>query len=438
MMSNKKSFVFLTVASMFKNKYRIIPWLIWFLGALFYFYENLLQVSLGVMTKDLMSYFSIDETKLSVLASCYFYAYAFIQIPAGVLIDNYKIRNILLCAIFLCVSGCFLFLISANVFSAYVGRFFVGLGSGFAAISSMKLATNWFPPKKFPLLVSLMVTLGMTGSIVGEGPLSLLVDTIGWQKSILFLSFSGMILFVFVAFFVRENPSSFTEPREYKGGKIFDGAKEVLFCKKSWFLATYAGLMFAPTVIFGGLWGVPFITEFYGIEKTVTASIVSVLFLGWVIGSPVTGLLATYLNKNFVMLYGTLGALINIILVLYYRFESLNHLSLCLFLFGFFSSCFLPAFALIKDIHNSKNSGVALGFMNTANTLGGALGLSFIGFLFNIKWGNWLGSFVSPLLNYQIVLTILPIMLVVSLFLAFFFQKEKRPKQESLSFCAED
>lgn len=416
----------------FYKKNNMIPWLVWLLGASFYFYENLLQVSPGVMTKDLMNYFFIDESKLSVLASFYFYAYAFIQIPAGILIDNYKIRNILLFAISLCVSGCFLFLVSTNIYYAYFGRFFIGLGSGFAAISTMKLATTWFPSKKFPLLVGLMVTLGMTGSIVGEGPLSLLVDIVGWQRSILFLSLFGIILFVLVAFIVKEKETSALKTKKQRNSEILNGAKEVVFCKKSWLLAMYAGLMFAPTVIFGGLWGVPFLTEFYIIQKTVAASIVSFLFLGWVVGSPVTGFLATFLNKNQVMLYGTLGALVNILLILYHQFSSLVTLSFCLFLFGFFSSCFLPAFSLIKDIHKPQNSGVVLGFMNTANTLGGALGLSLIGFLFNVKLEYWLNFDVSMSLNYQIILTVLPLMMLFSLGLVFFLSKKGKNQASAL------
>lgn len=395
---------------------KLTPWVIWLVGALFYFYENLLQVSPGVMTQGLMKHFSIDATQLSILASFYFYAYAFIQIPAGILIDNYNIRKILLCAIFLCVLGCFLFWTSTTLTQASFGRFLIGLGSGFAAITSMKLSTNWFEPKKFPFLVGLMITLGMTGSIVGEGPLALLVENIGWQQTILTFAVSGIVLFIFVALIVKDNPN-LTMPKtdKNKNNTLFTGLKEIISCKNSWKLAIYAGLMFAPTVIFGGLWGVPFIMEFYAVEKPVAASIVSVLFLGWVIGSPVTGILAGYFERKMVMLYGTLGTLMSITLIIYYHFSSLNELTVCVFVFGFLSSCFVPAFSLIKDLHKACYSGVVLGFMNTANTLAGAFGLTMIGFLFKVNWGTLFMTNISPLVNYQIILTILPCMVMISL-----------------------
>lgn len=395
------------------DKY-FLAWFIWLLGALFYFYENLLQVSPAVMTHDLMQFFSIDETKLSILASCYFYAYAFIQIPAGILIDNYKIKYVLLCAVFFCVVGCFLFLMSSTVYEASFGRFFIGLGSGFAAISAMKLATSWFSAKKFPFLVGLMVTLGMSGSIVGEGPLAVVVEKFGWQQSMLYLGLAGVALFILIALVVKENPFTLSKVKKTSQQGIFTGVKEIIVCKNSWALAIYAGLMFAPTVILGGLWGVPFLMEFYKIQKTVAASIVSLLFLGWVIGSPCTGFLATYYDRKKVMLYGTIGTFLTIMLILYHKFDSLGSLSVCVFLFGFLSSCFLPAFSVIKDLHKPQNSGVVLGFMNTANTLGGALGLSFIGLLFKVNWDHWFGTTINAILNYQIVLGILPLMIFIS------------------------
>lgn len=402
---------------------KFTPWVIWFVGALFYFYENLLQVSPGVMTQSLMQYFTINETQLSILAAFYFYAYAFIQIPAGILIDNYNIRKILLCAIFLCVLGCLLFWTASTLIQASCGRFLIGLGSGFAAITSMKLSTSWFAPKKFPFLVGLMVTLGMTGSIVGEGPLALLVDRIGWQHTILFFAVSGIVLFTFVALIVKENPEKNLKinQRSLEKNNIFSGLKEICYCTNSWGLALYAGLMFAPTVIFGGLWGVPFIMEFYTVPKPVAASIVSVLFLGWVIGSPLIGIIASYFNRKIVMFYGTLGTLLTLLLMLYYRFETLNELTVCIFIFGFLSSCFLPAFSLIKDLHKSCFSGVVLGFMNTANTLAGAFGLTFIGFLFKVNWEKILGKSISVLMNYQIILSILPCMILISLLMISIF-----------------
>lgn len=394
-----------------------LPWIIWSLGALFYFYENLLQVSPGVMVQDLMKSLSVNGTSLSNLASFYFYAYALIQIPAGILIDNFKIKIILLSALSFCIFGCLLFATSHEMVQASFGRSLIGIGSGFAAISSMKLAVNWFEPKKFSFLVGLMVTLGMTGSIVGGGPLAVLVEHIGWRSSLLALGFVGLILFALIAFFVKEKSGKIERSNIYQEKiKILSGLKEIIVCKRSWFLAIYAGLMFSPTAIFGGLWGIPFIMEYYNVTKPIAASLVSFLFLGWVIGGPLSGFFAQYIEEKKIMLYGSIGAMLSISIILYVNLHNTAILAFFIFLFGFSSSYFLPSFSLIKTLHKPHNSGVVLGFMNTANTIGGALGLPIVGILLDfLQKDSTVNNIKSySVSNYQMSLSILPIMLGIA------------------------
>lgn len=70
-----------------------LPWLIWCIAALFYFYEFFLQVSPNVMVPELMSSFHVTAASLGNLAAFYFYAYAIMQIPAGVLLDFFGPRR---------------------------------------------------------------------------------------------------------------------------------------------------------------------------------------------------------------------------------------------------------------------------------------------------------------------------------------------------------
>ncbi|MDF1683989.1 MAG: MFS transporter [Legionellaceae bacterium] len=415
-----------TSSTRYKTTY--LPWLIWFLGAFFYFYENLIQVSPGVMVHDLMRDLSMDAGQLGILAGFFFYTYAPIQIPAGVLADHYNVRSLLVAAILFCTLGCAFFATSHSMWQASCGRLLIGLGSGFAAICSMKLATLLFPPRRFPFFVGLMVTLGMTGSIMGGGPLAIMVDNIGWRVTLYAFAVLGLILAVFVVWLVQtEQPNQEKTELEHEKTHILHGLKLVISCKKSWIVAGYGGLMFAPTSIFGGLWGVPFIMRAYMLDKPTAASLVSLLFLGWVIGGPLTGFLAgQFKTKRPIMLSGSFGALVSIILILYVPHLPLAMLGFFIFTFGLASSCLLPAFSLIKEIHDESNSGAALGFMNTANMLGGAIGLPLVGCLLNFTWhGNMEhGIKTYSTSNYMSALSLLPLMIFIS-FALLCFIKEK-------------
>ncbi|MCH9757044.1 MAG: MFS transporter [Gammaproteobacteria bacterium] len=412
------------------NKARYLPWLIWFLGAFFYFYENLLQVSPSVMVQDLMRALSIDAGGLGLLAGAFFCGYAPIQIPAGVLADHYNVRLLLATAISFCVVGCILFVTSHGIYQAALGRLLVGIGSGFAAICSMKLATLLFPAKKFPFLIGLMVTFGMTGSIMGGGPLAVVVESIGWRQALYALILLGIVLAVLVVWLVHEKKHTTAETkRPHQNDHFLHGLIQVLACRRSWSIAGYGGLMFAPTSIFGGLWGVPFIMQAYQLDKPTAASLVSLLFLGWVIGGPLTGLVAgQFEKKRPTLLIGSLGALTSMIIILYFTNLPLFMLGLVIFSFGLFSSCFLPSFSIMKEIHDAAYSGAALGFMNTANMIGGLIGLPLVGWVLNRLWdGNMLEGVKSYTTgNYVTSLSLLPIMMLISIVLLYFVDEEKR------------
>lgn len=404
------------------NSSAILPWMVWFLAALFYLYENIIQVSPGVMVTDLMTAFAINSGALGSLTAFFFYSYAGMQIPVGVLVDNYDARYLLTGATLSCVVGCFLFATAHSLSVAALGRLLIGFGAAFAAVCTMKLASTWFPVRKFSLLVGLMVTMGMLGSMIGEKPLAILVENVGWRQAILSLSGFGVVLALLIFCIVRESPSTVKKAahHETKGHPLLQGLLQVIKCSQSWILAVYGGLMFASTSIFGGLWGVPFLMNAYNLSRPEAAGVVSIMFFGWVVGAPLSGVLTNLVNSYKKVLWiSSLGALTVILIVLFVSNLPLFILSALIFSFGVFSSFFLPSFTLMYDLHSDGNSGAALGFMNTANMVGGAIGQPVIGMILDMLWDGSMvnNARVYSTANYQYALSCLPVMIAISLLL---------------------
>lgn len=419
-----------------KNSFSpLLPWVIWFLGALFYLYENVIQVSPGVMGSDLMTAFAINSGSLGAVIGFFFYSYAGMQIPVGVMVDNYDARILLTVATLSCVLGCLLFGSANSIPFLAVGRLLIGFGAAFAAVCSMKLAANWFPAKQFSLLVGLMVTIGMIGSVIGEKPLAILVEHVGWRNALFILAGLGLVLVLLIFCFVRHSPEYYGKPmqfnikrKEERTHSLIHGLLKVFACSESWLLATYGGLMFASTSIFGGLWGVPFLMQAYGLDRPTAAGIVSMLFWGWVVGAPLSGVLVNYFNSYKKILWiGSVGALSLMLILLYLSHLSMFSLRMLIFGFGLFSSFFLPSFTLMHDLHSDGNSGAALGFMNTANMVGGAVGQPLIGMLLDMSWDGTMANNarVYSAASYQFSLTLLPILIAISLILLPFIKEKK-------------
>lgn len=169
----------------YPDKKRYFPWLIWALGAAFFFSEYFARVAPSVMVPELMQSFHVKALSLGALSAFFYYAYVAMQIPVGALVDRYGSHRLLTVAAALCGISCLLFSMAQTLLIAELGRLLMGFSAAFAFVGALKLATVWFPASRFGLLSGLTQALGMAGAAVGEGPISVSVAAIGWRPTML-------------------------------------------------------------------------------------------------------------------------------------------------------------------------------------------------------------------------------------------------------------
>jgi MFS family permease len=399
------------------------PWIIWALGCLFYFYEFLLQVSPSVMSTELMHDFSITSHALGILAGIYFYSYAAMQLPGGLLMDQFGPRRLLTLATAVCAISTLAFGLTDSFYMACLARLAMGLGSAFALIGTLKLSVNWFPAHRFAVLTGSIITIGMLGAIGGETPLALMIDHLGWRPSFLLMGYIGLFL-AFLIFTISKDNSSEISPSkittEADQISLFKGLIVMLKNKQLWIVAIYGGLMYLGTPVFCGLWGVPFLMLKMHITKTVAANLVSLVFVGWAIASPLWGSFSNKIGKRKPpMRIGASGALMTTVVFIYAPIQSTVIMQILLLAFGIFSAGFLTAFSVAKELCPARYVASGLGFMNMMNMIGIALIQPFIGYLLDRFWQGQLANNIRiyPLEAYYIALSLLPLAIFISLIL---------------------
>ena len=72
------------------------------IASLFYLYEFFLRVAPSSMMHELMRDLSANSTSIGTMSGFFFFGYAPMQIPVGVLCDRYSPKFLLICAVFLC------------------------------------------------------------------------------------------------------------------------------------------------------------------------------------------------------------------------------------------------------------------------------------------------------------------------------------------------
>jgi len=401
-------------------KYPFRAIIIWFISALFMFYKYAIDVSPSVMTHALMKSFHIDATALGNLTASYFYAYLLLQIPAGILLDRFGPRKTTTLAILLCSSGSLLFAHAPSFLIACISRFLTGIGAAFAVVNCLKLIANWFPPKRFALMAGLMMTMAMLGAVGGQAPLSAFIQKVEWQQAIKILSLTGFLLAILFWVIVRDGPKE--EHTAFNRVPVISNLKNIFKNPQSWWLSLYSGFAFAPVMVFGGLWGVSFIEEALHTPPHLGAQIVSLIFVGFAIGSPFFGWLSDRIKKRHpIMVFGTFFSLISICLVIYLPNISTILASILLFSFGFFISSFLLCFTMIREINLAILAATAVGFMNAFDALVGALSDPLAGKILDSYWDGILvnGAMIFSVDAYRIAFLIIPLYLILSLLTLF-------------------
>ncbi len=405
-----------------KLAYPIRAWTIWLLSAFFMFYKYALEVSPSVMTSTLMKTFHINGVQLGNLAACYFYAYLLLQIPAGLLLDKFGPRKVTTISIAVCAGGSLIFANADTLFLAGVGRFLTGAGAAFAAVNCLKLIANWFPFRHFAFMAGLMMTLAMLGAVGGQAPLAEFIAAFEWRNSLEIIGFAGLILAGIFWLVVRDRAPDHIREKHIVSTKIslWDSLKVIFKNSQAWWLSAYSGFAFAPVMVFGGLWGVPFVAESFNLSHNIASQSVSLIFIGFAVGAPMFGWFSDWIGRRrIVMFWGTLFALFSITTVIYAPGISYSLLALLLFIFGFSISSFLLSFTMIREVTQPFLAATAIGFMNAFDASLGAFSDPLTGKFLDMGWDGRMvdGARAFALHSYKAAFLIIPIFLVISLFL---------------------
>lgn len=407
----------------------IIPWFICLLAAIFYCYDFYLRVMPSVMIEPLEKQYQIGAGVIGLISAFYYYAYTPLQIPAGIIVDKYSTRLVLTASLALCTLGTFIFAIFTNVPAAYAGRILMGFGSAFAFVGALKLGALWLPKKYFALFIGLTASLGTLGAIFADVVLSRLVSHLGWRGATYITATIGAILTVMMLIFVRDKPKWVKKPpRSYTSWKVIWKRVGALFANWQFWMNSIVGcFLFVPISVFASLWGVAFLTQSFQLSETESSTVVSLIFIGMLIGSPLIGWISDLIKKRRLPIFiGTFMAFWVSLILIYVNQLSSWVVLLLLFLLGFFSSPQVLVFAIAREISPPRSTGISTATTNFIVTSGGAIFQPLIGYLLQAQWLGTMTPAGTPFYtieDYRLSLLILPGVLLLAFLMTFFIPK---------------
>ena len=398
------------------------------IAAFFYCYEFVLRIIPGILQAELSNRFGhISAAMFGQISALYYFAYSPMQLPVGMLMDRFGPRRLLTIACACCCLGSYLFAFNSSLAFIGVGRFMVGFGSSFAFVGVLTLATMWLPKQFFSLFAGLMTTLGMLGNVYAELKITHMVANVGIDSVLMGTVIIGSILTLIISFVVRDN-QVYIEDHHTSLKPFFKEVLHVLCSSKVWLVGLIGACLYTSLSVFGELWGQTYLEQAHHLSKLQSAHTMSMLFIGWAIGAPLSGFLSDkFANRVIPLLIGAVGSLICIYVVIYASHLPYWLLNTFILLYGVFSATEIIVFIMAKEISGVKISGTVFAVTNMIVTLLGAIFQPLVGWILDIFGHGQLveGHYHYLVEDYQRALAILPLSLVVVIFLCFIVRERK-------------
>jgi MFS family permease len=256
---------------------RVRAWIIWTTGLLAYIVAVLDRTTLGVSGLNAAERFAATPGVLSTFVVLQVVVYAVAQVPAGLLLDRFGSRALIVAGAALMATGQLILALTSSLPLAIGARAVVGLGDAVTFISVLRLVPHWFPPRRVPLLTQLTGICGQLGQVLSALPFLALLAGTTWATAYVSVAAFGVLALVLVLVVVKDAPHGRVVTTETPSVRATLASVKTVWLRPGTRLGffTHMGTQFSVTV-FALMWGVPYLTVAQGQSTHVAGAMLTV------------------------------------------------------------------------------------------------------------------------------------------------------------------
>lgn len=256
-----------------------------------YFFSYYYRISPAVIAPYLAQEFSLGAERLGLLASIFFYVFAFAQFPLGPALDSIGPRRVISTLSAAGALGSLIFALAPSYGICLFGRALLGLGMSCMFMGSLMVVALWYPPRLFATLAGMVSALGNIGALTAAVPLALMAESIGWRTSFLFFAAINLLLALSIWMVVRDHPTSEQNEHlpvreKYAVGQAY---RRILSTPSFWGIAALSFFTTGSFFSFQSLWGGTFLMDVFGLKPREAGWLISCLTAGFISGTLLTG-----------------------------------------------------------------------------------------------------------------------------------------------------
>ncbi|MBN2160023.1 MAG: MFS transporter [Spirochaetes bacterium] len=413
------------------NRYRYaIFWVLAVSYILVYFH----RLCAAVVAVDMMEDLKTGGALMGMLGAAYYYPYAAMQLPAGLLSDAWGARRTITLFFGIAAVGSIVLGLAPSLSWAIAGRTLVGIGVAMLFVPTLKILSEWFREREFARMTGLLIAMGGVGTLSATFPLALLSNEVGWRNSFVIIGLITMICALLIWILVLDKPGDAGFPPVRKeppaGGPaitVASAVKLVVSHPRFWTISLWFFFNCVIFFAFSGLWGGPYLMHVHGLTKTESGNILSMIAAGMIIGSSALSYLSDRVfraRKPVIVISSVISLMITAVLAFHTADISVAGLYALCFIMGVFNNAIVTiGFTATKELFPIRIAGTSTGLVNLFPFLGGALAQPFLGYLLERR-GRSGDAFL--LAGYQDAFLALFISGVIALAASFFIKETMR------------
>ncbi|MDF9744490.1 MFS transporter [Natrinema salsiterrestre] len=370
-------------------------WLLWATMGTLFLLVNVNRLSTAVLSENLMAAFGTTGAQLGTLHAVFFWVYAVMQIPTGVLADRVGPRVTAATGAVVMNLGVVWFALAESYLTATLARGLVGLGGSVIFVCILRFCANWFRADEFATMSGATFAVAGFGGVFATTPLALGVEAFGWRSTVGWIGAVGLVMAALVFALVRDSPvdAGFERIEGVPGQETLTNAQlkghlaGVLRDRWIWVVSVMLFCTTGVNLTLFGLWGVPYVVQTYDVSVTTASTLTLLGGVGLMVGPPAIGWLSDRLESRVgLMVAGGACYTVCLGIIAVVGNPPLVVVGAVFLLAGVMLGTFVLGYSVVKDRHPSSASGISTGTANGAAFLGAAIFPTVMGWILDTYW----------------------------------------------------
>ena len=354
------------------------------------FTNGLTLGGLVVFDRELLNYLSevtggeVLRQELKLKDAITLWSTAVFAFIAGIIIDRVGVRSLMVSGMFLLSATFYFYAKSDSLADMYIIHIFQGIVLSVSGmVINVVLISKWFNDNR-----GLAIGVLLAGTSVGNGIFPqintylLTISDGDWRQVMMWLALIPLAYAPILFALIKEKPED-VETKEdneakndFKASSIEGGftLQETLMSSNFWFLSVMAFCTFYSILAMIG--HVFLMLDGEGYSPQISATGVSIIFIGGFIGKVISGKLAEMIGRKIVLVGGVAMMLAGSLLIvssIFYKNPLLIWIGLTLYGTGW-GGLYTLIQLLVADLFGLIAIGKIMGVINIIDTIGGGLG----------------------------------------------------------------